>query len=48
MVYGGPQTGRIVGVIEGRPVGSRFSRRNGCEITRWEKVDAILTLARHP
>jgi hypothetical protein len=48
MIYGGPQTARIVGVIDGRPVNARFCRRNGCEIARWERVDPILTLARAP
>ena len=38
MVYGGPQTATITGTYEGKDVDATFSRENGCEIDRWEKL----------
>ncbi|MGH2922070.1 MAG: SSI family serine proteinase inhibitor, partial [Gaiellaceae bacterium] len=38
LVYGGPQTAQVRGTFEGRRVNARFSRRNGCEIARWNRV----------
>ncbi len=40
-IYGGPQTARVRGRIDGRPVEARFSRTNGCEIHRWDSVGAL-------
>lgn len=37
-IYGGPQTARVRGRIDGRPVDARFGRSNGCEIHRWDSV----------
>ena len=45
-VYGGPQTGRIAGVVRGRRVNARFSRQNGCEMARYDRVRPILAAAR--
>jgi hypothetical protein len=44
-VYGGPQTGRIHGVIEGRRVDVRLERTDGCEIARFDKAAPLLRLA---
>jgi hypothetical protein len=44
--YGGPQEGRIAGRVEGREVDARFTRRNGCEIARYDRVEPVLALAR--
>ena len=41
-VYGGPQTARVRGRMDGRDVDSRFSRTNGCEIHRWNSVRYLL------
>ena len=45
-VYGGPQRARIRGTIRGRAVDGRFSRVDGCEIARYERVRPLLRLAR--
>lgn len=37
-IYGGPQTARVRGRLEGRPVDARFGRSNGCEIHSWNSV----------
>lgn len=41
-VYGGPQTARITGTIDGNVVRARFARTDGCEISRWNAVQGIL------
>lgn len=42
MQYGGPQTARITGTWNGTKVDLAFSRQNGCEIGRWDKMDPVL------
>jgi hypothetical protein len=37
-VYGGPQTATVKGTYEDQDVDASFSRQNGCEIDRWEKL----------
>jgi hypothetical protein len=41
-IYGGPQTARVRGRLNGRAVDARFSRSNGCEIHRWDSVRFLL------
>jgi Subtilisin inhibitor-like len=41
-IYGGPQTARVRGRVDGRPVDTRFSRTNGCEIHRWDSARFLL------
>jgi hypothetical protein len=41
-LYGGPQVARIVGRHEGRRIWVQVSRRNGCEIARWERLRPLL------
>jgi len=38
LVYGGPQVATVRGRFRGRTVSTRFSRTNGCEISRWNRV----------
>ena len=38
MIYGGPQTATIKGVLDGEKVHGSFSRQNGCEIDRWDTL----------
>ena len=38
MIYGGPQTATIVGVLDGTRIDAAFSRQNGCEIARWDAL----------
>lgn len=37
-IYGGPATAHIVGEWHGRSINARFSRTDGCEIDRWNKL----------
>ena len=41
-IYGGPQVARVVGLLEGRKVWARFTRTNGCQISRWNKLSPWL------
>jgi hypothetical protein len=41
-IYGGPQVARIVGILDGRKVWARFTRTNGCQIARWDKLSPWL------
>jgi hypothetical protein len=43
--YGGPNTARVTGTLHGERVDARFSRTDGCEITRWEEVAPLLEAA---
>lgn len=36
--YGGPQVAVVTGSLRGRPVHSRFSLTDGCEIARWRAM----------
>jgi len=42
MVYGGPQTATVTGTWRGERVSASFNRTNGCEISRWESLAALL------
>ena len=37
-IYGGPQQARVTGRFRGRVVRAHFSRANGCEIARWDRL----------
>ena len=37
-IYGGPQEAVVVGVYGGKPVRTRFTRTDGCQIARWNRV----------
>lgn len=41
-IYGGPQVARVVGTVAGKPVRTTFTRVNGCEIARWNRVSPWL------
>ena len=41
-IYGGPQTSRVLGTVRGKRVSSSFSRVNGCEIARWDRLSPWL------
>jgi hypothetical protein len=41
-VYGGPQEAVVRGSFNGRRVRTRFTRRDGCAIARWERVRFLL------
>ena len=40
-IYGGPQEAAIKGTWRGIEVSAKFSRENGCEIARWDKLLAV-------
>ncbi|MFD4791108.1 SSI family serine proteinase inhibitor [Streptomyces sp. NPDC058459] len=42
MIDGGPATAHVTGYWAGRPVKADFSRRNGCEIARWDRLVPFL------
>lgn len=39
--WGGPQTATVTGTVDGTRVDADFSRINGCEISRWDRLDAL-------
>ena len=41
-IYGGPQTARVVGTLDGRRIAATFSRSDGCQIGRWSRVSPWL------
>ena len=41
-IYGGPQTARVTGTIDGVEVDRRFTRTNGCEIDDYRRAGALL------
>jgi hypothetical protein len=43
-IYGGPETARVRGTIEGREVDRRLSRTNGCEIADWDRLALLLPI----
>jgi len=40
-VFGGPETATIKGTLRGEPVDASFSRSDGCEIARWDKLKPL-------
>jgi hypothetical protein len=41
-LFGGPETATVKGQIRGEDVDAQFSRSDGCEVERWERVAALL------
>lgn len=41
-IYGGPQLARVVGTVAGKRVWATFSRSNGCNISRWDRLSPWL------
>lgn len=44
-IFGGPQEALVTGTHRGRSVWARFNRRNGCQITRWNRHVPLLPSA---
>lgn len=40
--YGGPQTAKVTGAVDGVEVAAEFSRTDGCRIAMWDAVSSIL------
>jgi hypothetical protein len=45
-IYGGPEEATIKGKIRGETVDATFKRTDGCEISRWDRVKALLAEVR--
>jgi hypothetical protein len=43
MIYGGPETATITGTVNGHKINSKFSRTDGCQISRWNTANAFFT-----
>lgn len=41
MIYGGPQQATVEGTYRGKPVHATFSRVDGCQITRWDRIAPV-------
>ena len=39
--FGGPEQAAVRGTFEGREVDVRYSRANGCEIARWDRLSPL-------
>jgi hypothetical protein len=44
-IYGGPQVAEVRGRLRGEPVASTFSRTDGCQIERWNRVRFLFPAA---
>ena len=42
-IFGGPQVATVRGVLDGRQVRATFSRANGCEIARWDRLRSLFS-----
>jgi hypothetical protein len=40
-IYGGPQEATVKGTWNGKQIDTKFTRRNGCEMHRWDQVSAL-------
>ena len=43
-IYGGPEEAEVSGTVSARRVSASFTKRNGCEIARWEALAPLLEL----
>jgi hypothetical protein len=44
-LYGGPQEALVTGRFRGHAVRARFNRKDGCEISRWNRVRFLFSAA---
>lgn len=45
MIYGGSQTAQVTGTWHGAAVTQKYSRANGCEVARWNRMAPVLPAA---
>jgi hypothetical protein len=38
MIYGGPQVALVTGSFRGKQIRATFSRKDGCQLARWNRV----------
>lgn len=43
-IYGGPEEAEVRGTLDGEEINATFSRQNGCEIDRWDRLASVLQL----
>ena len=43
-IFGGPQEALVRGRFRGRRVWVRFSREDGCQIARWDRIRAVFPI----
>ena len=43
-IYGGPEEAEVAGMLDGEQIHASFSRQNGCEIDRWDRLAVLLAL----
>lgn len=41
-IFGGPETARVTGTYHGDDIDARFSKVNGCEIARWNRLAFLI------
>ncbi|MFJ3958767.1 serine protease inhibitor [Arthrobacter sp. NPDC090010] len=41
-LYGGPETARVTGTLNGKPVEAKLSRTNGCSTAQWTALAPLL------
>ena len=41
-IYGGPQKARVVGTVGSKRIWATFTRQNGCQIARWNRLSPWL------
>ncbi|MDX6430231.1 MAG: hypothetical protein QOE54_2597, partial [Streptosporangiaceae bacterium] len=42
MIYGGPDTSTVTGTWQGKKIDAHFSRKDGCQVTRWAALAPLL------
>jgi hypothetical protein len=45
MIYGGPETATVKGTLRGAAIDASFSRTDGCQTSRWQRVHRLLSAA---
>ncbi|MGH8866902.1 MAG: SSI family serine proteinase inhibitor [Actinomycetes bacterium] len=40
-IFGGPQVATVTGTWKGEKVSARYTRQNGCEMERWDRVAPV-------
>ena len=46
-IYGGPETAKITGTVNGRKINAAYSRTDGCQIGRWNTAKTFFTFPRY-
>lgn len=47
-IYGGPQQAKVEGEWRGASVSATYSRRNGCDMKRWDEMEPVIAPGRTP